>query len=305
MGSHQRPPVPDAVAGHLETREGGPLGAGTPKKGDDLEIAEDIRKWKETTRAAQLFTYQPDEGKLEGWKSKMKEYKTAITTAEREYQKVRDLYTKGETTAGAVAEARKAVFKAKQNFDAWAKTNVRRSIDPEWYKERREILDAVSEIQDKYKEQFEEMNIDMRTSSEVWDEIFNILKGYRNADGVYVGTNIPQDLSKRIKELQLELQKIREAYKKAKLVSKEDKEDLDELFAQLESIQKRQTTEYYKDAYNNALGQVRATVITDYMRLNPKLVLNYKEYLREATTQAEREFPGFRSKILRSTEILG
>jgi hypothetical protein len=264
---------------------------GTMKKGDDLEIAQDIKEWKESTRAAQLFTYEPDEEKLASWASKMQEYKNAITESEKEYIKVRDLYNKGETTAGSVAEARRNVFTAKQNFDSWAKTNVRRTIDPEWYKERREILDAISEIESKYKEEFEAQNLTMRTSSEVWDEIFNILKGYRNADGVYVGTNIPQDLSKRIKDLQLELQTIRDQYKKAKRISKEDKEDLDELFAQLDSIQKKQTTDYYKAAYDNALGQVRASVIAEYMRLNPDLVLNYKSYLKEATAQTEKQFP--------------
>jgi hypothetical protein len=263
----------------------------TAKKGDDLEIAQDIRKWKESTKAAELFTYEPDAEKTELWISKMKEYKSTITKAEQEYKKTIELYKKGEVTAGAVGEARKAIATAKKSFDSWAKTNVRRSIDSEWYKERRELLDAVSEIQSKYTEQFENSNINLRTSAEIWDEIFNILKGYRNSDGIYVGTNIPLDLSKRIKELQQELNVVKDEYKKAKLVSEQDKNDLDELYAQLDNIQKRQTTEYYKAAYNNALGETRAQVVADYMRLNPDLVLNYKAYLKSATTATEKEFP--------------
>lgn len=264
---------------------------GTPKKGDDLQIAEDIRNWKQATRAAQLFTYEPSEKDLEIWNSQRKDYKRAITQAELNYKKALDRYKKGEITAGAVSEARRAIAQAKRNYDAWAKTNVRRTIDPEWYKDRREILDAIAEIQNKYLEEFESENLNLRTSAEIWDDIFNILKGYRNSDGIYVGTKIPLDLSKKIKTLQQELNVVRDQYKKSRNVSAEDKNDLEQLYAQLESIQKRQTTDYYKAAYDMALGETRAKVVADYMKLNPDLVLNYKSYLREATTAVEKEFP--------------
>lgn len=275
----------------LERLESFTYADGTLKKGDDLEIAQDIKKWKESTRAAQLFTYEPDEAKLELWRSKMKEYKSAITKAEQTYKKTVELYKKGEATAGAVSEARRAIAQAKKGYDAWAKTNVRRTIDPQWYKERREIIDAIAEIQEKYLEEFQAKNIELRTSTEIWDEIFNLLKGYKNSDGVYVGTNIPLDISERVKALQQELNESREAFKKAKLVSEEDKNDLEELFAQLDSMQKKQATDYYKAARDSAMAQTRAEVVSKYMKSNPKLVLNYNQYLKEETAAVEKEFP--------------
>lgn len=275
----------------LERLESFTYADGSLKKEDDLEIAKDIKTWKEFTRAAQLFTYEPDETKLELWRSQMKEYKSAITKTEQTYKKVVELYKKGEVTAGAVTEARKDIAQAKKAYDAWAKTNVRRTIDSQWYQERREIIDAIAEIQEKYLQEFQNNNVELRTSTEIWDDIFNLLKGYKNSDGVYVGTNIPLDVSQRIKALQQELQESRDAFKKAKLVSEEDKNDLEELFAQLDNMQKKQVTDYYKAARDSAMAQTRAEVVSKYMKSNPKLVLNYEQYLKEETAAAEREFP--------------
>ena len=264
---------------------------GTTKKGDDLDIAQDIKKWKEETRAAQLFTYEPEPAKLKEWEAKLKEYQDAITKAESTYQEVSALYEKGEVTAGSLAEAKKSVYTAKRNFDSWAKANVRRTIDPDWYAYRREILDAISEIQVEYQEAFAEENLDLRTASEIWDEIFNVLKGYRDSDGVYVGTDIPLDISNKVKSLQEELKRNMDEYKKAKLVSEEDKLALQDLFSQLNDIQKRQETDYYKAAYENALSQTRAEVVADYMGDNPDLVLKYDAYLKQATVEAQSKNP--------------
>ena len=264
---------------------------GTPKVGEDLAIAEDIKKWKESTRAAQLFTYEPDEDKLNQWKAKLDEYTSAVTKAEKSYEEILDLYNKGEVTAASLSDAKRAIYVAKQNLDSWSKANVRRTIDPDWYKQRREILDAISEIQADYLEVFQEENVNIRTASEIWDEIFNLLKGYRDSNGIYVGTNIPLDISTRIKELQEELNSNMDEFKKAKLVSKEDKAILADLFAQLNDIQTRQSTDYYTAAYNNALSQTRAQVVVEFMQLNPDLALNYEKYLKEATLATQKKYP--------------
>lgn len=264
---------------------------GSPKVGDDLEIAEDIKKWKEETRAAQLFVYELEPENLEQWKTAFEENKNKVKEAEDSYKELAALYEKGETTAGTVAEAKKKLYLAKRDLDLWAKSNVRRTISPDWYAYRRKILDAISEIQAQYQEAFAEQNLDLRTASEIWDEIFNVLKGYRDSDGIYVGTDIPLDISNKVKNLQEELKKNMDQYKKAKLVSEEDKEDLQDLFSQLNDIQTRQETTYYKAAYENALSQTRAQVVAEYMRLNPDLVLNYEDYLKEATKDAQEKNP--------------
>lgn len=264
---------------------------GSPKVGDDLEIAEDIKKWKEETRAAQVFVYELEPENLEQWTTTFEEYKSKVSEQEKSYKELAALYEKGETTAGTVAEAKKKLYLAKKDLHLWSKANIRRTISPDWYAYRRKILDAISEIQSQYTEAFAEQNLDLRTASEIWDEIFNILKGYKDSDGIYVGTNIPLDISNKIKSLQEELKRNMDQYKKAKLVSEEDKESMQDLFNQLNEIQTRQETDYYKAAYENALSQTRAQVVADYMRLNPDLVLNYEDYLKEATKEAQEKNP--------------
>ena len=295
---------------------------GVLKDEKGLRIAASIREWKKEKNAAELYKYELTENNKNLFNAQLRKKKSILDRAKLEYD---DAVATQQTQE--VVEAKKTVLDAVQkDYDVWRANNAVRKISPEFYTERRAVLESIAAIQAKISDS------SIRPVTEIWDEMFSLLKGFKNADNIYDGTKIPTDtvtveengvvrevnIPIRIAELESELEDAKEAYKE--LVSEEldrkDRARLRDLFSELSNMQEKVYTPAYQEAYTSKVAELRAKLsasnptkysqdptgkvltedareallTTDWYKMNHKKVYRYNE---AAQTYLEVEEPLF------------
>lgn len=266
----------------------------------DEKIALDIQAWKKETKANKLFVFEPSLERLEEFNFRKKQYEDKIATAEQDLVSANKAYLEQGLDYNAVVQARNKVNQLKKDFLAWKKINTRRVISQDFYELRSSITDQISAIQEKYKSRFVAEFPNLRTDGEIWEEIFNLLKGYRDQDNVYMGTDIPAEISEKVKELQLELRANKELYKTLKRKIKEedrasfkvDQDRLEKLYDSLQQLQNYQQTEYYKKAYSMHLSQIRAMEVYRQAQKDKVTEIDFKANYNNFLVEARTVLPG-------------
>lgn len=243
----------------------------TPKTGKDLEIAQSIKDWKDKTRAAELHRYVMTDEKLDAFRERLQEWKDNIKEAENEVEKTKALYEQNKASTAAVRIAEDELKKINKQFTTWSRVNTKRQIDPNFYTLRKSLLDDLGAIQEKYRVAYEDNRGALRLDLEIWDDIFNLLKGYRDQDGVYRGSEVTTDIKVRIKELQKELESNKELFKKlkkefAKIDPEQyqaDQEALTALYEQLRDLQETVQTPAYLQAVERQKAKIRSKLVVN------------------------------------------
>lgn len=188
----------------------------------------------------------------------------------------------------------------------WIRKNTRVAIKPEFYTQRKEILDAIEELMSKLPEaERKAMNV-----AEIWTKIIDLTSSNRDDDGQPIGMNFTKDGIAFIKDQQELLQKAMDSFaglsglnkadaaelqsywnvinaKERRLtqpeqdrfnellsrsdrtgLSKIQKQKLFGLFAKLQGLQKKEATDYYVLMMNNQLSKLNTTLMMNEMGTN-------------------------------------
>lgn len=239
---------------------------GVMKSEEDLEIARSIREWKQERSAANLIKYEVTP------KNKLIFQERYNTVKENVKQTLSDLESaKIDGDAQQILVSQAKYNKAVKDLEAFKKANVVKKISAEFYEERADIVDAISAIQAKYKQ-----DINGRTVSDVYKELFALLKPYKNVNGEYEGSKVITEFQEyldetgatvkvniptRVRQLQEEIEDIRQALSEATQVTREDKDALVQLYSQLGAMQERTTTEDYDKTLKAQFSIARQEVL--------------------------------------------
>jgi hypothetical protein len=140
---------------------------------------------------------------------------------------------------------------AQDEFARWLSYYSRDTFAPEYYTKIKKVTDKIDAITSKYEE---------TTIGKNNKKIRTLLQGYRDANGVYDGTEVSTDLTNTIRTLEEEI----EAFKTTKGTSKmtlEDKAALGRLINELQELQYTGATEYYKTEVENRKNLIRSQLL--------------------------------------------
>lgn len=284
-----------ARLGSLYNKNGIRKTPGSPEE----RIALNIQEFTKEKNASKLFLFEPSEERLQEFRSRLKFYQDGLTAARENLRRLEVAYGANEVEFSSVLEARKNLQEKIKEFNAWKKINLKRTISPDFYDLRNAITDQISAIQEKYKIAFAAKYPNLRTDNEIWNDIFNLLKGYRDENSIYKGTEIPTEIAEQVRELQLELNKNRELFKTLKYeISKRDQEAfradntrLEELYEQKAQLQKYENTQYYQDAIQSRIAQIRSAEVYKLVQKDQGAKMQYYKDFKEAVEKARIDYP--------------
>lgn len=140
---------------------------------------------------------------------------------------------------------------AKENFALWTSYYSRDVIAPEFYNVIKKVTDQIDEITSKYEE---------TTMGKNLRKIRTMLMGYRDANGVYDGTEVTEQLADRVRQLEEEIEDFKSSKTKSGM-SAADATRLEELFRKLSELQYTGPTEYYKEEVENRKALIRSQIL--------------------------------------------
>jgi hypothetical protein len=240
---------------------------GVLKSPEAIEVAQSIRAWKEERSAANLIQYEVSERNLAVFKNRFGSLQEEVAQA---IETLDEAMKKSDNAQIQVAQAK--LNKAEADLALFKKANVVKKISSQFYEDRADILDAIAEIQKQYRPETQG-----RTISDIYQELFALLKPYKNKNGEYEGSKviteyqeyvdengnvIPMNIPSVIKKLQEEIEAIKSTFDNSAEIAPEDKRALKQLYEQLNEMQERTTTEDYQKATNIQLNIARATLIS-------------------------------------------
>ena len=250
----------DALKRELDFLESDTDQYGVVKDEKGLAIAENIRNWKEEKRTANIVTFELTPEHREIFDTQLKKVTEAYRTSTSEYENAKNSGLSPES----LSYYESVYIKRKSDYESWVKNNTVRKIDPKFYEQRRAFLETITSIQKKYSDNNNSLATDL------WDEMFALLKAYKNKDGFYEGSQIPtknlegKDLEtsipKRIKEIEDEMEAIKESLSETQELTVEDYTALMNAYKNLNNIQEKVTTPDYEEAVKTVKAKLRAIV---------------------------------------------
>ena len=237
-------------------------GSEKPKGSKERNIAESIIAYKNKRRALEAIEFVIPDKVQKRFEIEKTSRKQKVADLERKISVLNtdiadDIAVGQDVTAkqNELTDTKAQLEVAKNELQKWLDANTRTEIDPEFFELQRSIADKIREVFLKYGED--------PLLSEAYDELFNSVKGYRDQDGVIVGSQIQRGLGERVRDIETKIEKLKEDAEENREISDEDKENLKVLFKQLSDIQTKETTEYYKQQYNNVAKAARVDLYAD------------------------------------------
>ena len=213
---------------------------GQRKTGDPLAIAEAIQEWKDAKRNAATIQYELTED------SKI--------VFERTLAQRKDKLRK--SLAQAKTPAQRDL--AQQEYDKWASVYTRTVYTDEFYLERQAIVDQIQDL------------LSTRTEGglgDLYQNLFNLLKGNKDQNGEYLPTNVTQEQVKTAKQIEEEIEKVKALLKETSPLGRETKNKLKVLIEQLQDIQGSVNSRHYEDTVEH----LKAGLRTQIFQANPTL----------------------------------
>jgi hypothetical protein len=216
--------------------------AGELKTGKAYEDALAIQRWKENKRNNSVVSYTLDEDTKLVFDKMLTDQKA--------------LLQKGLSSSNPVT--RKA---AQDNYDKWSSVYTRTVFTQEFYDTRQDILDEIAEV------------LSERGSvQDLYSNLFNLLSGTKDRNGVYNPTEVTESQVKTAKKLEEEIEAIKALLKKDSPLSQDSKEKLSSLIQELQELQTNVNSEYYTSAVKYQLDSIRTQVTTENPDLSPESI---------------------------------
>jgi hypothetical protein len=192
--------------------------------GDALDKALRFKAYREAVLENELYIYEVTEESKERFESKKK-------VIDAQYKEVSDRFSVGKATE----EEFDAALAARNN---WYYFNSREVIDDEFYVIRQEILDDIDALLSPY------LGANKEAVGDLYNQIFNMLRGFKDAFGAYRASDMPAELRAKVKELQIQIQELREIPD----LPEDVEEEKEELFKELAQLQSTRNTFYWTEA---------------------------------------------------------
>lgn len=248
---------------------------GNMKDGEDLEIAKAIQEYRE--KFGDLYENQEVKGMFE---ANLKSFQN---------ETIDNLMATGKFESPEDA-AKSPEYK--NAINNWYSENMRVLLTEDFYKARKAISDRIQAITNKLDRESDRKKLDI---SDIWNQIIDIVKGYRDEDNQPIGTDLSDDQIKNIKAMQERIEHIKDTFnsmngltqeeaeryygyvndlqmgvpldpesykdyqdldKKSRLrLSAEDKLELGKAFDDLKALQSKIATPYYTDMVNDFLAK--------------------------------------------------
>lgn len=158
-------------------------------------------------------------------------------------------------------------LQAQLEMSRWLEKNMRVVIKPEFYEKRREILERISDIMNRYPER----QADAEQITMAYDLIFDNVAAFRDQDNQPNGSLMSEGRIANVKAAQQFIDNLREEAKLGTYMQEEDVEDLMAAFDDLASLQTRKPTDYYMDQVNSFIRT------TEFPLLRKEIGTNYLE----------------------------
>lgn len=261
-------------------------GTEKPKGSKDRDIADSIIAYKNKRKALEAVEFVIPEKVMQRFRIEKESRQLEVNNLSTQQgiltAELADAESKGEDTTelqAKLAETTQKLEKAKEELKTWLANNTRTEIAPEFFELQRSIADQIKAILIKYGD-------DPQLSAK-YDALFNAVKGYRDQDGVIIGSDIKRGLASQIKSLEEEIEKLKEIAEQDRNMSDADKAAVKALFKRLFSIQEKKPTEYYRLVRKEIEDAIRGDIAAD-----PALVREIQQ-LAETNADAFIEMGGF------------
>ena len=144
-----------------------------------------------------------------------------------------------------------------ESYNNWAAVHTRTIYTQEFYDTRQEILDEINELLK-----------DKGSINDLYSNLFNLLGGNKDKNGIYNPIDITEKQVIKSKELEEEIESIKAFLKKESPLDKNVKEKLSELIEELQELQSNVNSEYYTTAVETQVNTIRTRIETENLDLD-------------------------------------
>lgn len=221
---------------------------GTPKSEREVKIAQLLQEKVKVDN--DVFEYIPNTKKFNS------EFISFITALELEPEQLEALKASLEISLNSVYKL--ADEENLHEIKEWLDFNTHMVYSEEFYNNRKRITDKIDQLYTELRK-IQGLEIDPETAGSIWNEMFPLVKPYRDEDGKIVGNEIPSWAQEQVKEYNEKLEAIRreiEAMEEQVVLTgddlkqaKEIRTQLTSLFKSLQEIQTKATTIDYNEVF--------------------------------------------------------
>lgn len=239
-----------------------------PVGSDARKIADSIKSYNEKRKGLEIIEFVIPEQTLIKFNLIKEGFTARINALEQDIIKHKNDFDLAEleNRAKDANDISVLLKDAKQNLETekvkqekWLSKNTRVEIKPEFFERQKAISEKISEILGKYAAN--------PRIGEKYQELFDLVKGYRDQDGVIQGSTMSASLGESIKEVEQEIERLKDLVKEergeAGGFTPEDKKTLSKLFKQLDNLQYKTVTPYYQRTYLNVKNAVSSDIDLD------------------------------------------
>ena len=202
---------------------------GEPKEGEEKKIAERIQEYNKKTK--DIYEWKEKEGAFQRAYERFLEYADAVVANDPSEDK-------------------------EEMINRWITNNTRFVIKPDWYTERKKILDKLNYLSKKIKDKQDADKV--KEFAEHWDSIFDQIKGYRDADGEPIGTEISEEKTAKIKNELESIEKLKSSMEGLSGLSEEENQELSKYWEYIKNGVKLTTDQNNRKVFlenkRNSLG---------------------------------------------------
>ena len=277
-------------------------GSEKPVGSEARDIAESIKSYNEARKRLEIIEFViPEQTMLkfnlikDGFDRNINSKQQEITRLkeEAEIAEAQGDVAKANDKRVLIKKAQKDLAAERESQKKWLEQNTRIEIDPKFFELQKAISDKISAILSKYNDNPE--------IGEKYQQLFDLVKGYRDQDGVIQGSMMSSALGETIKDLEQSLEDLKKQLAEnrgaGEGLTKQDKDKLKVLFKELSDLQRKQVTPYYKDTTIKIKSIVRAEVASDAAFL-AEVENTAEKFLKEFKEKDESgldlEDPGYR-----------
>jgi len=245
-------------------------GSEKPVGSKERNIAESIIAYKKARKELEITEYIIPDSVLNKFKSKKNELtrkvdeaKSKVNSAQEDVNNDVANPVSAELTQSLnnkLTDAKNKLKEATDVLNKWLNENTRTEIDPKFFEKQRMIADKIKQILAKYGEQAE--------VPELYQQIFSTARGYRDRDGVVIGSDMSEGLIQKINELETKLENLKSESRKSRKISAADKKTLKDLFQALNELQRKEETEYYHETVAEIKNNLKSEILADADRTN-------------------------------------
>ena len=228
----------------------------------ERDIAESIISYKEKRKELDVVEFNIPEAVLRRFTIEKQSRKDAVSQLKQRVTIIESELADAEALGQSITALQTRLFEEKENLVKvekeladWIEGNTRIEIDPKFFEAQQTIADKIKSIFLKYGESPE--------ITDAYTRLFNAVKGFRDQDGVIVGSSVQIGLSQTVKTIETEIENLKAAAEDSRNMSDADKLLLRGLFKKLFALQTKEKTNYYYEALEGIKSSVRGVLATE------------------------------------------